>query len=305
MASFIWEYFGHRAGDVSTVSLDHAERQICPFLGASCTKTLSDGSIAGVCAIKPVTSEPVICCPIRLYAEDYSILRAISETAFGPNLDLVAGPDAVRWAREKNRECVAVFGHRWGKELRLPRKAGRGGYFVDWVLAKLDASGDLLEFVAIEVQTIDTTGNYREGIAGLKSAPRQAVKTPAGLNWENVSKRILPQIIYKGQVLQREELCRKGLFFVTPAPVFEKIAERLGGVDGLIAYALQPASISFVVYDYDEGVTSLPAGAIHPLRVRRLHSTTGYKVQERFNNVTLPEANVYKKAILSALNAGH
>jgi hypothetical protein len=304
MASVIWEYFGHRASDSSRSSLDHANRQICPFLSAPCTKTLSDGSIAGVCAIKPMTSEPVICCPIRLYAEDYKILRAISETAFGPGLHLVAGPEAVTWARDQNSECVAVFGQRWGKELRLPRKAGRGGYFVDWVLAKLDASGGLLEFVAIEVQTIDTTGNYRNGIAGLNGSPRQVVKTSAGLNWENVSKRILPQIIYKGQVLQREELCRKGLFFVTPAPVFEKIAERLGGEDGLVAYALQPASVSFVVYDYDEAVTALPQGSIHPLRVRRRHSTTGYKVQERFNNVTLPEANVYKNAILSALNAG-
>ncbi len=40
----------------------------------------------------------------------------------------------------------------------------------------------------------------------------------AGVNWENVSKRILPQLIYKGYVLRRERLCSKGLFFVCPKP---------------------------------------------------------------------------------------
>ena len=32
------------------------------------------------------------------------------------------------------------------------------------------------------------------------------------------------------------------------------------------------------------------------------HSTTVYKVQEAFNNVTLPDENVYRDAIVAALS---
>ncbi|TKA21346.1 hypothetical protein, partial [Xanthomonas euvesicatoria] len=121
----------------------------------------------------------------------------------------------------------------------------------------------------------------------------------AGLNWENVNKRILPQLIYKGQVLQREALCRKGLFFVCPQPVYTRIMARLGGVGGLIRYALQPASITFLAYEHEEA--GIIDGATVPLKALPPHSTTVYKVQEAFNNVTLPAENVYKTAIEIAL----
>ena len=159
----------------------------------------------------------------------------------------------------------------------------------------------MIEFVAVEVQTIDTTGTYRPGYDALKT-DSSIKKTTAGLNWENVAKRILPQLIYKGQILQREELCRSGLFFVCPAPVFERIMERLGGQEGLVRYALQPASITFAVYDYDMPDKPVSESLI-PLKNTLNHSTTVYKVQEAFNNVTLPVENVYRDAILRALGS--
>lgn len=75
-----------------------------------------------------------------------------------------------------------------------------------------------MEFTAIEVQTIDTTGNYRLSRLALFEPERRIVKSTVGLNWENVNKRIIPQIVYKGQVLQRERLNKTGLWFVTPVP---------------------------------------------------------------------------------------
>lgn len=172
-------------------------------------------------------------------------------------------------------------------------------YFVDWILALLDGMGRLVEFVAVEVQTIDTTGNYHDSRDALLES-REVVKSSVGLNWENVNKRILPQLIYKGQVLQREELCRKGLFFVSPVPVYERIMRRLGGQEGLITYALQPASITFMAYDLDLFVPVVDGESL-PLKSETVRSTTVYKLQEAFNNVTLPDENVYKKAIQTAL----
>lgn len=299
MAGTIWEIFGYRSNDTSDVAVSAAKNELCPFINEKCEKTFNDGIISGVCTIKPMTSGPVICCPIRLYGDGYKILNDVAEQAFGAGLDLVPGKTAVSFSVEKAKPCVAVFGQRWGGELRLPQKDGKGGYFVDWVLAKLDVTGELEEFVAVEVQTIDTTGTYRNGYESLIK-DRVNVKTTAGLNWENVSKRILPQLIYKGQVLQRESLCKKGLFFVCPEPVYERIMGRLGGQEGLVRYALQPASITFLAYSHSltEGCDE---GSLVPLHQSIARSTTVYKVQEAFNNVTLPDEDVYKTAILRAL----
>lgn len=300
MAGKIWEFFGYLSDDHSPAAVAAATDKQCPYLFDVCEKRLSDGAIAGVCTIKPVTSGPVICCPIRLYADNYRVLYDVAKIAFDDNFELVSGSQASALAKAKNMPVVAVFGKRWGGELRLPQKDGAGSYFVDWVLALLDANGSLKEFVAVEVQTIDTTGNYRNGREGLLSLERTNPQTSAGLNWENVNKRILPQLIYKGQVLQREALCKKGLFFICPQPVYSRIMARLGGVGGLIRYALQPASITFLAYEHDmeAGITD---GATVPLKALAPHSTTVYKVQEAFNNVTLPDENVYKIAIEAAL----
>jgi hypothetical protein len=120
-----------------------------------------------------------------------------------------------RWRRNeisRGCDCQRYF----GKELRLPSRGARGGYFLDWALARLDASGALAEFVAVEVQSIDTTGICRPEVELLRVGHAKVPASKAGLNWENVSKRILPQLICNGHILRREPLCRKGLFFFPP-----------------------------------------------------------------------------------------
>jgi len=298
MAGSIYEFFGYRATDTSMSARDAALRFYWPFLGSRCVKTLSDSAISGVCSVKPVTSAPVICCPIRLYARNYRVLMEIAERVFGTNCLLASGPNAREIASREGLPVVAVFGKGWGGELRLPKKSGSGNYFVDWILALISPTGDLEEFVAVEVQTMDTTGNYRNGREVLLSGTRQAVPTSVGINWENVSKRIIPQLIYKGQVLQREQLCRRGLFFVCPKPVLERVHMRLGGA--LPAFPDQRASVTFLAYDYDQAAPPVN-GEILPLKVLEILPTSVEKLKESFNNVTLEEQNVYQAAIEEAL----
>lgn len=300
MAGHIWEFYGYRATDTSEAARSAAAEKRCPFLASTCEKTLSDGTISGVCSISPMRSKAVICCPIRLYADDYRILRDIASDAFGEGLELVPGGAAVASARRSRQRTVAVFGKKWGGELRVPKKDGKGGYWVDWILALLDESGRLIEFVAVEVQSIDTTGNYRNGIDALRSPSREVVKTTAGFNWENVNKRILPQLIYKGQLLQREPYCKKGLYFVCPQQVYDEIVKRVGGAEALAEFRnLQPASISFYVYDHDS--STVPDGAIVPLKRTRKHQTVVEYLQRAFNSVTLTNENVYRDVILTGL----
>jgi hypothetical protein len=300
MAGYISEFFGYRAADKSDAALQAAAKRMCPFLRSQCTKILArDGDVAGVCAVrqKADISPDVICCPNRIYADDYKMLHTISLKAFGKRYSLYAGRSAV--ARAKENGAVAVFGQGWGGELRLPQRKGTGSYYVDWALARLNEEGELVELTAIEVQTIDTTGNYRKGRTALLSN-REVVDDTVGLNWENVSKRIIPQIIYKGQVLQREDLCKTGLYFVCPQPVYERVLNRLGGKDKLPKFPVQPASIHFISYDYERCAT-VPDGVIRPLNVVDEHCTTVYKIQEAFSSLNLPEGNVYRDAIRRSL----
>ncbi len=296
MASTITELFGYDPNDRSKAAVSARRNLRCPFLGAPCTKTLSDGTVSGVCTIKPATSAPVVCCPNRLYADRYRILRDIAVDAFGAKARLVPGAQAIEEI-EGDGNKIAVFGKRWGGELHLPARGGKGSYFVDWILARISPKNDLAEFVAIEVQSIDTTGNYR--------AERDAYmrdKTPlrgstANLNWENVSKRILPQLITKGHILRREPLCQKGLFFVCPTPVYEHIKDRLGG--SLEEYHPHAGSLTMRWYTIDNKSN---AGTPRGLVFEGQFTTTTDQVAKA---LTLPESlppqRVYENAIRAEL----
>ena len=303
MSGYISEIFGYRAEDASDIALQNVSKQVCPFLSSYCTKALGDKAnrtLSGVCSVRQVTpgSPDVICCPNRIYAENYKMLSTVAQKAFGAEYKLYAGRLAVSKAKEEHG-AVAVFGHGQGGELPLPKRKGRGSYYVDWILARLDGSGELTEFTAIEVQTIDTTGSYQNARRALIER-HEVEKDTVGLNWENVSKRIIPQIIYKGQVLQREELCRSGLYFVCPKPVYDRVLERLGGKEKLPQFPTQPAAIHFVAYDYLTDI-STEDGKIRPLGIVEEYCTTVYKVQEAFSAVDLPEQNVYRDAIRRSL----
>lgn len=303
MASNITELFGYSPHDQSPAAKHARKAQECPFLGRTCTKTLSDGTISGMCTLKPMTSGPVICCPVRLYAGDYQVLKDVAVQVFGGGIDLVAGSHFAAYkAQNPGKTAIAVFGKRWGKELRLPSRAKKSGgkvgaYFVDWILARVDTDGKLLGFVAVEVQSIDTTGNYRaERQAYLKGHTFSGNST-AGPNWENVNKRILPQIIYKGHVLRREPLCQKGLFFICPTPVYNKIVERLGG--DLEDIHQQPGSVTLMRYDVGPDVAD---GQIRTLVSGGQTTTTIDQVALAFTAPkNLPPAKVYEQAIIAEL----
>lgn len=293
MASRIIEFFGYDPEDRSPAAIQARAKLQCPFLERQCVKTLSDGLVSGACTLKPMNAGPVICCPIRLYAKNYEILRDVARVAFGPAIPLLSA----RAITGQTGECVAVFGKGWGKELRLPTRGKTGAYFVDWVLAHLSATGELINFVAVEVQSIDTTGNYRAARETYLREEPFTGRSTAGFNWENVNKRILPQIIYKGHVLRQEPLCQKGLFFVCPTPVYNKISERLGG--GLRPYPIQPGSLTIMWYDIGAPVE---AGAQRDLVRVGQFTTTIDQVALAFTAPSnLPPPQVYENAIRASL----
>lgn len=120
MASRIVELFGYNPEDRSPAAIEARRNLRCPFLGRQCVKTLSDGLISGACTLKPTNAGSVICCPIRLYANNYEILRDVARVSFGPVIPLVSANSVT----EQTGECVAVFGKGWGKSCGSPHAAG-------------------------------------------------------------------------------------------------------------------------------------------------------------------------------------
>ncbi|WCL54851.1 NotI family restriction endonuclease [Gimibacter soli] len=257
MALKIIEFFGHKPLDPAAKQF--SDNKLCPYIESACSKPNH-----GACSVRQTSGDPVICCPNRLYADSYRLLTDVGVEAFGQGIEVIK-PD--EWKnrqqfRELNGNEVVAFGHRWGRELPLPTPPGstqaeKGKFYVDWVLAKLTAQGDLEQMTALEVQTIDTTGNYSDqsrafflGQPFHDKQGRELGYSNSGLNWENVNKRILPQLIYKGHVLRREPKCTKGLFFVCPQQVLERIRVRLG--DNLHDYPLGAGTITFRSYSLGE-----------------------------------------------------
>lgn len=299
----ITEFFGRQPLD-ATATLDIQHRR-CPFVSNACIKPNH-----GACSVRQTTShDDVICCPNRLYAENFQILRDVCNISFGPGTILIT-PDEMRnrhFQRQPfNGNEVVVFGRYSGQELPLPKAAGgtAGRYYVDWILARVNNLGQLNDFTAAEVQTIDTTGNYSDqaqsffqGQTYFDAQGRQMGFSNAGMNWENVSKRILPQIIYKGHVLRREQRCSKGLFFVCPSQVAQKIYDRLGR--GMHGYNPGNGTITFLSYELGPPV---PAGQFRSLVQSHSFTTTVDQVALAFTApMHLPDMNVYENAIRAVL----
>ena len=294
MSANVFELFGFDPEDNSAVAAQVRAQSLCPFIGNTCVKRFKSGIKSGACTLKPETSGPVICCPNRMYANDYQVLLDIAEDAFGDGVRLCKKlSDSVGDGKD-----VIVFGKRWGKELRLPNRKVGGGYFVDWVLALINSQLELQSFVAVELQTMDTTGSYEAQVRSMLGQNLPFADTSAGINWENVSKRILPQIIFKGHVLRNEPLCSKGMYFICPAPVHERIMTRLG--NDLRTYHPQPGAITFRWYDLGSQVG---AGNSRPLEFVGQMTTTVDQVALAFTSPkNLPQAGVYEAAIRAQLN---
>jgi hypothetical protein len=300
MALLITETFGYATSDTSGVALAQRKSEVCPFLDKTCWKRFRNGGLVnGTCAVKPPTSEEIIVCPDRLYAENFRILQDVVLEAFGPSMRLIGPNDINSTQGEKNR--IVAFGKRWGKELRVPKSGeNASGYAADWILARISESDEVEEFVPVEVQTMDTTGSYQREWYRMNTLelPRGCEPTDPSINWENVNKRIIPQLLTKGNVFGRESMCRKGLFFVCPAPVYKRLMERLGAK--LSPWPMRNGALTFRWYDL---VPTATPGEIRSLRFQGQFTTAVENFKEAFNStLNLPSMGVMSATVQKAVD---
>ena len=76
------------------------------------------------------------------------------------------------------------------------RMAGFGN--VDFVIADIGQGEEVTEFLSVEVQAIDITGSVMPAYEALREVREIDRRPTFGLNWSNVYKRYITQLIRKG-----------------------------------------------------------------------------------------------------------
>lgn len=74
----------------------------------------------------------------------------------------------------------------------------KGFGMVDLVIAELDATGTVKAFVSVELQAVDITGSVEPAYQALIGNSQIESRISYGLNWANVRKRYVSQLISKG-----------------------------------------------------------------------------------------------------------
>ena len=218
------EIFGYPPDDLSSSCRSLWNLEACPFINKACTKTNHDKSIVyGTCSVTSPYGDCVIC-PNRLYANRYECLRKVAGEVFGVDLNFFTYEEFIP-NRGDRGTCVVALGHNSGKEVNIG-----GRLSMDWVLAKIH-DGELVEYVGVEVQSIDITGNYRDAWYAYKNIDASTTNIPPsehGMNWANVHKRLIPQLIQKGLIYSRSSLVKHGLYFILPDIVYQKFEDVIG-----------------------------------------------------------------------------
>lgn len=307
----IVELFGYRPNDLSAVAIDAFVERDCPFTASKCSKTNHDQSLVyGVCSVsngvKVGTHDEVIVCPKRLYQKQFEIFHDLVHDVWGQQTKLVIGgtlPSMKQKALKFSRPAVA-FGQASGTEISVN---SNGQMSMDWVIQSYRNSGNLIaeEFIGIEVQSIDITGNYRKNwtsyeamkITGkIPNAPDSIEDSGHGLNWANVHKRLIPQIIRKGNIYRESSRC-VGFYFIVPEIVYQKFEKVIGNLPELKG----PAKDRLSIKTYSLGpVTNdgVPRDIYH---VRTLHYDLIAVAQAFITNVDKSSSSILDQRLKSII----
>jgi hypothetical protein len=140
---------------------------ICPFTSSRCIKAIGREPMP-VCSVWR-GGRVVIVCPNRLSQRD--LIEDVLDHCWPEGV-----PRDVAIAREVQ---LAGFGN------------------VDFVIAHI-SDGAVGHFVSVEAQTVDVSGSYRPAYHALVRGDELEKSPSFGLNWDNVYKRYMTQVIRKG-----------------------------------------------------------------------------------------------------------
>lgn len=220
------ELFGFYTGGDTLPDLKYAlTKQSCPFNGRPCYKTRKSNpdTAIGTCSlIFDNINQPILICPEPLTKKG---------KAFTDCLQFIAASIA-------------------GSDLYLIPEVKTSVGRIDYILAAF-RSNQLLDFVAIELQTLDTTGsiwNERQKLLienGYAVDAGEARSPAASLNWRMTAKTILAQLVQKSQVFAS---MNKHIVLVCQKPLYDYMTKNFN-FSG-VREAILTDVLHFHSYDY-------------------------------------------------------
>ena len=166
------EIFGNPVGPINGNWTEIVAEHACPYIGGPCYKVRkSDAGVAmGTCAVNyGRNSELLVICPARLLERNQIFV-----------------------------DCIQLLtNHQVGNELHLVREVSVPGGSVDYFIVSA-RFGEAVDFVGVELQTLDTTGDWwplRQRELWSLGVPvdvnPDALKKQRGINWKMTAKTIL------------------------------------------------------------------------------------------------------------------
>ncbi len=232
------EIFGYAPDDTSEPARKQWKSRKCPFVGNTCIKHSHPRGggvveVYGTCSVHNKTrniDEEVIACAQRLYAGHYFALKGVVRDATGVALPTYTADEYSQRKQSKRlpNDYVVMLGQNSGSEVKLDNNDAVK-LNLDWVFARI-TDQRLASIIPCEVQSIDTTGNYSANWEAYRDELPQIPDSNHGMNWANVWKRLIPQLILKGAVASTSNLCHLGHYFIVPDRVYLQFEKLVGGV---------------------------------------------------------------------------
>ena len=179
------EVFGFPIDNESDRAKRYRDNKLCPYnnIVSNCTKNSIEFPL-GVCSLNH-KGKQIIICPIR-FREDWIIISDAANFIF---------------------DGKATWTH--VGEVRLKDKHGKSAGNIDYVLVSYDDKGRVVDFGSLEVQAVYISGNLTGPFTAYLETPspgfswKQALKYPNPDYLSSSRKRLIPQIIAKGSILNQ------------------------------------------------------------------------------------------------------
>lgn len=273
----IIEIFGHAPDDISPEAQRYWKSSKCPFTQTKCTKSNHENTITyGVCSVSNGVKKDdpsVIVCPKRLYRNNYHVLQDAIDCVWEEyNTSLVVGGSQEELLHKASSISSPAIALGQGSGNEVSTKTANGNLSMDWVIQRYVNNHGCItpaDYIGIEVQSIDITGNYKDAWHAYNDihSGKDVAHIPNsghGLNWANVHKRLIPQIIRKGQIYKKSQRC-SGFFFILPEIVFSKFEELLGKIDH--QESANKNNLSILTYKLDKETDQ---GHIRPISLTKV-----------------------------------
>lgn len=272
----IGELLGRRAKK----GFDPAAAQYeCPFIKKPCLKrsqNLDNNEPYPVCTLwkyrapsrgPAVTAEDLIfVCPKRFYAVDF--LKEV--------IDYCWPGEAPKNPRVAPEVKMAGFGN------------------VDFVIADVQDSGEVDQFLSVELQAIDITGSAFPAYAAMRAGQDLERRPTYNFNWDNVYKRYITQLIRKGYFHHH---WKSKIVAVIPEQVYKYITGRADFIRSADVRSPQ-VNIIFMTYCLEDDPTR--CGEFRP-RLVTVEGTSHSSLQNAIMYADAPNKDAFTNQIKRSL----